>query len=77
MVPRPKGEESEARNRAAFDSLGQKRRIFGIHWPELLRHTRRPISSASLGGWIWKAKPERLLLPFPCILPTQSGRESF
>jgi hypothetical protein len=28
MVPRPKGEESEALNRAAFDSLGQKRRAF-------------------------------------------------
>jgi len=28
MVPRPKGEESEAWNRAAFDSLGQKRRVF-------------------------------------------------
>ena len=26
MVPRPKGEESEALNRAAFASLGQKRR---------------------------------------------------
>jgi len=28
MVPRPKGEESEAWNRAAYDSLGQKRRVF-------------------------------------------------
>jgi len=28
MVPRPKGKESEAWNRAAFDSLGQKRRVF-------------------------------------------------
>jgi hypothetical protein len=41
-----------------------------------LKHTRRPISSASLGGWIGKAKSSRSLLPFPCILPTQSGRES-
>jgi len=30
-----KEEESEAWNRAVFDSLGQKRRVFGIHWPEL------------------------------------------
>jgi hypothetical protein len=28
MVPRPKGEESEALNRAGFASLGQKRRAF-------------------------------------------------
>jgi hypothetical protein len=28
MVPRPKGEESEALNRAAFASVGQKRRAF-------------------------------------------------
>ncbi len=28
MVPRPKGEESEALNRVAFASLGQKRRAF-------------------------------------------------
>ena len=28
MAPRPKGEESEALNRAAFASLGQKRRAF-------------------------------------------------
>jgi hypothetical protein len=93
----------------------------------VLKHTRRPISSASLGGqdrcgetmlgeskgvcplgrrtqvregeaasrevaserWkgeggalspprrFGKAKSSRSLLPFPCILPTQSGRESF
>jgi len=42
----------------------------------VLRHTRRPISSTSLGGWIGKAKSSRSLLPFPCILPTQSGRDS-
>jgi hypothetical protein len=41
-----------------------------------LKHTRRPISSASLGGRFWKAKSSRSLLPFPCILPTLSGRES-
>jgi len=41
-----------------------------------LKHTRRPISSASLGVRIEKAKPERSLLPFPCILPPLSGRES-
>jgi hypothetical protein len=28
MAPRPTGEESEALNRAAFVSLGQKRRAF-------------------------------------------------
>jgi hypothetical protein len=28
MAPRPKGEESEALNRAAFASLGQKQRAF-------------------------------------------------
>jgi hypothetical protein len=28
MVPRPQVEESEALNRAAFDSLGQKQRAF-------------------------------------------------
>jgi len=28
MFPQPKVEESEAWNRAAFDSLGQKQRVF-------------------------------------------------
>jgi hypothetical protein len=37
-------------------SLGQKRRVFRTHWPELLRHTRRPISSDSLKERIQKAK---------------------
>jgi hypothetical protein len=41
-----------------------------------LKHTRRPISSASLGGRFRKAKSSRSLLPFPCILPTLSGRGS-
>jgi hypothetical protein len=36
MVPRPKGEESEAWNRAAFDSLGQKRRV--IETPSLIQN---------------------------------------
>jgi hypothetical protein len=44
--------------------------------PHVLKHTRQPISSASLGGRIGKAKSSRSLLPFPCILPTLSGRES-
>ncbi|MBA7662981.1 hypothetical protein ES703_71014 [subsurface metagenome] len=38
--------------------------------PHVLKHTRRPISSASLGGRFEKAKSSRSLLPFPCILPT-------
>ena len=38
--------------------------------PHVLRHTRRPISSTSLGGRFEKAKSSRSLLPFPCILPT-------
>jgi hypothetical protein len=35
MVPLQNGEESEARNRTAFDSLGQKLCVFGTHLPEL------------------------------------------
>jgi outer membrane lipopolysaccharide assembly protein LptE/RlpB len=40
-----------------------------------LKHTRRPISSASLEERIGKAKSSRSLLPIPCILPTLPGRE--
>ena len=36
--------------------LGQKLRVFRTHWPELLRHTRRPTSSDSLEEQIQKAK---------------------
>jgi len=35
----------------------------------VLKHTRRPISSASLGGRFGKAKSSKSPLPFPCILP--------
>jgi len=42
-----------------------------------LKHTRRPISSASLNRRFGKAKSSRPLLPFPCILPTQYGKEPF
>jgi hypothetical protein len=57
-------------------SLGQKWSVFGIHCPELLKHTRRPISSASLDGRFGKAKSSRSLLPFPCISPTQYERKA-
>ncbi len=40
----------------------------------VLKHTRRPISSASLGRRFGKAKSSRSLLPFPCILPTLSWK---
>ena len=43
--------------------------------PIVLKHTRRPISSASLEERIGKAKSSRSLLPIPCILPTLPGRE--
>jgi len=39
-----------------------------------LKHTRRPISSASLNRRFGKAKSSRPLLPFPCILHTQYER---
>jgi hypothetical protein len=42
----------------------------------VLKHTRRPISSASLEERIGKAKSSRSLLPFPGILPTLSGKDS-
>ncbi len=42
-----------------------------------LRHTRRPISSASLDRQLGKAKSSKSLLPFPCISLTQCGREIF
>jgi len=53
MVPRPKGEESEAWNRAAFASLGQKRRVFEtpslIH-NEAFHHGKKMLAHSQIPG---------------------------
>jgi hypothetical protein len=41
----------------------------------VLKHTRRPTSLDSLEERLGKAKSSRSLLSFPCIPPTQDGRE--